>query len=503
MGLYNAWCDRVPMLVFGGNSLDAARRRPGVEWYHSMQDPAGQFRDYLKNDDQPVSLQHFADSTVRAYRMAMSPPMAPVMISLDIELQEEPVPVSAGKEGTDLEIRPRLMIPPITLAAPPVGDARALEAAARLLVAAERPLIVVDRATRNQDGVRALVELAEALQAPVVDTGSRMNFPGVHPCWQSGNRAQLVPQADVILMLEVADPWAVLHGFGDPWKVARRVARRDVRTIHVTLAEFLMKSNFQDMQRFQPADVGIAADAQATIPALTEAVRRTMSPARAAQNAARADALRAAHTAMRERLQRDARYGWDARPVTTGRLALEVHEAIKDEDWCLQAGDTFTWAARLWPHTQHHNLLGHAGGAGVGYTLPASIGAALANRDKGILTVSIQPDGDFLMAPGVLWTAAHHRIPLLIVMFNNRAWAQEVMHLQRMANLHQRDPRTVRIGTEFRDPDIDYAKLAQGFGVWAEGPIVDPRALQPALRRALQVVKGGAPALIDVVCQMR
>jgi len=131
------------------------------------------------------------------------------------------------------------------------------------------------------------------------------------------------------------------------------------------------------------------------------------------------------------------------------------------------------------------------------------VGAALANRDRGILSVTIQPDGDLCYAPGVLWTAAHHKIPLLMVMFNNGGYGQEVMHLQRMANLHRRNPKTAKVGTMIYDPAVKFAKLAEGFGVWGEGPISDPEKLGPALARALKVVKSGAPALVDVVCQLR
>jgi thiamine pyrophosphate-dependent acetolactate synthase large subunit-like protein len=148
-------------------------------------------------------------------------------------------------------------------------------------------------------------------------------------------------------------------------------------------------------------------------------------------------------------------------------------------------------------------MLGSSGAQGVGYAAPGAVGAALANRDRGIITVTLQPDGDLCYAPGVLWTAAHHRIPLLMVMYNNRGYVQEVMHLQRMAGVHQRDPKTAKIGTMIYDPEVDFAKIAQGFGVWAEGPISDPNALGPALARALKVVKSGAPALVDVVCQLR
>ena len=147
--------------------------------------------------------------------------------------------------------------------------------------------------------------------------------------------------------------------------------------------------------------------------------------------------------------------------------------------------------------------LGGSGGAGVGYGAPAAVGAALANKKHGRLSVTIQTDGDLMYAPGVLWTAAHHRIPLLTVMHNNRAYHQEVMHLQRMANRHQRGITRAHIGTTIDNPNIDYAKIAQGMGVYAEGPITNPNDLGPAIRRAIAVVKRGEPALVDVVTQPR
>lgn len=491
MAVYNAWCDRVPLLFFCGNGTDAMTRRPGVEWYHSVQDPASLLRDFTKWDDQPASLQHWADSTVRAYRMMMTPPQAPVMIACDIDLQEEPV-------GRD-----KPAIPKVMPSVPPQADANALAEAAKWLVAAQNPVIVADRCARSQEGVAALVALAEALHCPVVDTGSRMNFPTTHHLCQSQNRAALVRAADVVLMLEVADPWGLLNGMGDPWKDVRPVAKPGVKVIHISLADYIMKSNYQDMQRFLPADLQISGDAQVSLAPLTEAVKRELTPTRAAALAQRDGGLRKQHAAMKERQKTAAAYGWNASPVTTARLAAEIWNAVKGEKWSLVVSDRVTWPHRMWPVTEHYQMLGGSGGFGIGYGAPAAVGAALANRDRGILSVTIQPDGDLCFAPGVLWTAAHHKIPLLMVMFNNGGYGQEVMHLQRMANLHRRNPRTAKVGTMIYDPEVKFAKLAEGFGVWGEGPIGDPEALGPALGRALKVVKSGAPALVDVACQLR
>ena len=157
----------------------------------------------------------------------------------------------------------------------------------------------------------------------------------------------------------------------------------------------------------------------------------------------------------------------------------------------------------LWDFTKHHQFIGDQGGAGIGYGAPAASGAALANRKYGRLSVTIQDDGDLMYAPGILWTTAHHKIPLLYVMHNNRGYHQELMHVQRMANRHMRGLDTSYIGTTLRDPYIDYAKIAEGMGVHGIGPITDPKDLGPALARAVPIVKAGEPVLIDVVTQGR
>jgi len=197
--------------------------------------------------------------------------------------------------------------------------------------------------------------------------------------------------------------------------------------------------------------------------------------------------------------------GWDASPVSTARLAAEIWAQIRTEDWVLVSSPEALsyWPQRLWSFDRHYRHVGGAGGAGEGYGLPAAVGAALACRDLGRFAVNIQPDGDMMYTPGALWTAAHHKIPLLTVMHNNRAYHQETMHLQRMANHHDRGVDRAWIGTTLRDPSIDYAQLARSMGVWAEGPVTEPAAVGPALRRAVAVVKQGAPALVDVVTQPR
>jgi acetolactate synthase-1/2/3 large subunit len=490
MGIYNAWCDRVPMMIFASNGMQADKRRPGVEWTHSVQDAAGLVRDFVKWDDQPASLQHFAESCVRAHKLTMTAPMEPVMVMCDIELQEDPV---HGK--------PR--IPKMTQLTQPQGDTAALREAANMLVAAEKPLIIADRAARSQEGVRLMVELAEAVGAAVVDNGWRTNFPSTHDLELSGMRQSLVREADVILLLEVQDVWGNLNSFSDPYKTYRPITNGKAKLITIAMQDVYLKSNYQDIQRFMPVDLAIGGDVQSTLPDLIEAVKGAMTSERRAAASQRAAAYAKQHRQMKERDKEAAASGWDESPVSTARLSAELWNAVKNEKWALAVSDRTSWPRRLWPVTEYHQMLGGTAGAGVGGSLPIAVGAALANKDKGILTCTIQPDGDLMYAPGALWTAAHHKIPLLLVMHNNRCYHQEIMHVQRMAGLHNRTHETAGIGNKITNPNIDFAKVAQGLGVWAEGPVTDPAKIGPALKRALAEVKNGRPALVDVVTQGR
>jgi thiamine pyrophosphate-dependent acetolactate synthase large subunit-like protein len=497
MAIYNAYCDRVPVYIMAGNHLDATLRRPGVEWAHSVQDAAAMVRDYIKWDDLPISLPHFAESAVRAYKIAMTPPMMPVVLVIDGGLQEDPIAH---------EVSSRLRVPKLTRASAPQGDSGAVAEAARLLVAAQSPVIVADRAARTPAGIARLVELAETLQAPVVDQGGRMNFPTRHPLNQSGSARQLVANADVILGLELTDFWGTVNASRDSLvRTSRSIVRPGAKLISITAVDLATKGNYQDFQRYPEVDIAMAADAEATLPALTEACKRLITADRRTAFADRGKRLAEAHATALERARSEAAYGWDATPISTARMTMELWAAIKNEDWALvaESGIMSDWTSRLWSFDKHYQSLGGSGGAGVGYGAPAAVGAALANKKRGRLSVTIQGDGDFLYAPGVWWTAAHHRIPLLAVMHNNRAYHQELMHLQRMANRHQRGITRAHIGTTIDDPNVDFAKIAQGMGVHAQGPITNPNDLGPALKRAIEVVKRGEPSLIDVVTQPR
>jgi thiamine pyrophosphate-dependent acetolactate synthase large subunit-like protein len=379
--------------------------------------------------------------------------------------------------------------------------------AARLLTAAENPVIVVDRTARTPAGVTLLVELAETLQAPVVDLAARMNFPTRHQLNHSEHGRELISEADVILGLAVTDFWGALNSFRDQLRrSSHSITSQGVKLISITAGDLYMKGNYQDSQRYAEVDLAIAADAEATLPSLIEAIKRLITDDRRRALDDRGKQLAADRQGLLDQARTAATYGWDASPISTARLSAELWAQIQDKDWSLVsdvAPGMSNWPLRLWAFKKHYQFIGGAGGYGVGYGAPAAVGAALANRKYGRLSVNIQCDGDLMYAPGVLWTAAHHRIPILNVMHNNRAYHQEVMHLQRMGNRHNRGVTRAGIGTTITEPNIDFAKLAQSMGVHAEGPITDPADLGPAIQRAIAVVVRGEPALVDVVTQPR
>jgi acetolactate synthase-1/2/3 large subunit len=494
MAMYNSWCDRVPVLVFGGNIMEADKRAPGAEWVHAGVDIGQLVREFTKWDDQPASLPHFAESTVRAYKIATTPPMGPVFIALDAELQENPIP-----EGLNLRI------PKYSPVIPPQADSGAVAQAAQMLVNAQNPLIICDRVARTPAGMANLVALAETLQCPVVDNAGRMNFPSRHPLNQSFRRGGLIAQADVIIAMEMNDLWGTLTHFSD--RIERRskpAYKKDAKIITLGTRDLFQKSNYQDFGRWQDVDLDIAGDAESSLPELTEAVKRLIDDGKKSAFSDRGQKFAKAHLAMVEQSKTDATIGWDSSPITTARMCAEVYDAIKNEDWSVVGTSIrLSWPHRLWDFTKPHQWNGGSGGSGVGYTLPASLGAALANKKEGRFTVAFGGDGDFMFSPGTLWTAAHHKIPMLYIVQNNRAYHQEYIYLVAMAARHGRGVEKMDIGTTIKDPNVDYATVARGMGVHGEGPITDPKDLAPALQRAVQVVKSGETAVVDVVTDPR
>lgn len=483
MALYNAWADRAPVFCIVGAMLYPEERGGSVGWAHSVFDGPALVRDFTKWDDTPLSLDDFANAAVRAYQFAVTPPAGPVVIAADENLQENPIP------GGRAPALPR--IPEIT---PPIGDSAALGDLAGLLVNAQYPLIVADRAARTPEGLKSMIELAETLQAAVVDAQGRFNFPWRHPLNQTFRQAQAVAAADVILGLEMTDFNSVIGR-----------APSNVKRISISSEELYMKSNYQDFGPFARVDLAIAGDAEATLPFLIEAVRKLIPSGRRSAYIARGEALAKAHNDALEASRATAAFGWDEQPISVARMCAEIYAQIYKEDWALLNGTIFQgyWPQQLWHADKHYQYIGDAGAYGLGYLPGASMGAATAHAKHGRLAVAIGGDGDLMFSPGVLWAAAHNHIPILYVVHNNRAYFNEIMALQRVANRRNRGVDRTRIGTVLTEPNIDYAAIAKGMGMFGVGPITDPKDLGSAVQQAIAVVKRGEPALVDVVTQGR
>ena len=340
-------------------------------------------------------------------------------------------------------------------------------------------MIVADRACRTQAGVKSLVQLAELVNATVIDQGGRMNFPNMHPLYARGSGA--VGQADVIVGLELTDFFGTVNDFIDSAEAQQSSRLKPgAKLVSIGSGDVFIHSNFQDFQRYQAVDIAIAADAEATLPSLVEAVKSEIKPANKTAIEKRGQAAQTAYAKSKDRMRADAAAAaWDASPISSARLCAELWPLIRGEDWALVGRALGGWPQRMWNFDKHHQYIGGSGGAGVGYNLPAAVGAALAHKEHGRFAVNIQPDGDCMYAPGAIWTAAHHQIPMLTVMNNNRAYHQEVMHLQRMAAWRQRRMDRWHIATTIRDPYVTFAKLADAMGVAGIGPIDSPPICRP------------------------
>jgi acetolactate synthase-1/2/3 large subunit len=483
MAIYNAYCDRAPVITLTGSLTNPGARESFVDWMHAVSDGPALTRDFTKFDETPRSLPHFIEAMTRAYLAAMTPPTGPVVIAADLDLQENAAPAGL-KMG--LSKPPRISAPQ--------GESAALREAAQMLVAAESPLIVADRAARTPAGLSSLIELAELLNAGVVDIQSRMNFPWRHPLNQTSLRPIALRDADVVLALELQDTASTLT----PAKQARKIS---INTI-----DYSLKANYQVFAPLPTVDLAIAGDSEATLPTLIEEVRRQLGLPAARRSRGKieargrklAEASSLAFNASREA----AAVGWDITPITTARLYAEIYAQIRDRDWALLNGTHFQnyWPQQLWDAKAHHQYIGDSGASGLGYLPGAAVGAAFAHQKHGRLPVVVGGDGDFMMAPGALWTAAFHKIPLLYFIHNNGGYHQERMKIQHQCNHRGRGLTRGTIGCEL--PMIDYSKIAQGLGVDAQR-VTEPSTLRAAITRGLEVVSRGEPALIDVISQGR
>jgi acetolactate synthase-1/2/3 large subunit len=488
MAIYYAQLDRTPLLVIGATGpVDRGKRRPYIDWIHTAQVQANAVRDYVKWDDQPATVADFPASFARAYRIATTEPGGPVYLCYDAGLQEEKLAAPIDIAGVAAGARPSAV----------QADPAAIARTADLLASAERPVIVTEFTGRHPEAVPELVALAEETASAVIDLNGRVNFPNRHPQNLTGGEA--LADADLVLLLDVGDPFRALNELDRLTTAKRPRTPAGCPIVDIGLSELRQSRWTDDLGQFQPVALSIVADTRLAIPALRAAVRER---AGGRDRAARCAELRRKHDEIRARWEKDSRQDWDASPLTAPRLASEIWSVIKGEDWILTANTLEDWALRLWDVDGPRRHPGRSFGTGT--QIGTSLGIGLAYRGTDRLVVDIQPDGDLLYDPGALWTAAHHRIPLLVVMYNNRAYYNDWEHQLRVAQHRGTPTENARVGQELDDPAPDFAMLARSFGWHAEGPVADPAKVRPALERALEIVKRERrPALVDTIVRKR
>jgi acetolactate synthase I/II/III large subunit len=494
MGIYYAYVDRVPVMIFGGSGpATHDRRRPNIDWLHSANVQGNAVRDFTKWDHEPRSIADVPATLARAYRVAMSEPRGPVYVALDAGLQETPL-----DEPVTFPDLSRLGLP--SRLGP---DPRALRLLAEKLCAARRPVIVAGYAGRDPAAFSLLTRLAEATGAGVVDTGIRLNFPNRHPQCVTGTAA--LEAADCVLFLDVKDMGKPTQRLDSTSRtITSRLAAGTV-VLDLGFNDLALSSWSEDYAALVETDVQVTADTAVALPQLLELsleLVRADSAERRAERAAYRAELGARHDRQWATWQETAEREAGLSPVATSRLAAEVWSVVSEHDWVLTAGTAAGWAPKLWDFDAPYR---HPGASlGTATQIGMSLGVALAHRGTGRLVVDLQPDGDLMFDAGALWVAAYYRLPLLVVMFNNRAYFNDWEHQERLARQRSTPVERANIGMEIDKPAPDFAALARSFSWYAEGPIDDPEKVRAAVSRAADhVLQTGTPALVDVVCRHR
>ncbi|GIK78919.1 MAG: thiamine pyrophosphate-binding protein [Pseudorhodoplanes sp.] len=470
MAMFNAWCDRMPVLVLGATGpVDATKRRPWIDWIHTARDQGALVRGYTKWDDQPASPAAAREAVLRAAWIANTAPRGPVYVNLDAEMQEA---------------RLTQTLPPLDAArfAPPTSGAAApadLQKAATLLRKARTPLILAGRVSRDLADWNARIALAEALGARVVtDLKVGAAFPTDHPLHAAppGNlqptpeALEAIGRADVILSLD----WVDLAGTLD----AARVPAHGVSVIHASIDHHLHNGWSMDYQALPAVDLMLACDADRAVAGLLETLGIPATPR--ARDIPYANVPRAPDGAS-----------------TVEHLALALRAALGERAVSL-THLPLSWNGAWWPFRHPLDYLGSDGGGGIGGGPGISVGAALALKDSGRMPVAICGDGDFLMGVTALWTAAHYRIPLLMLVANNRSFFNDELHQERVARMRGRPVENRWIGQRITDPEIDLAAMARAQGALGIGPVTDAAALPAAYAQAIAAVEAGGVAVVDV-----
>ena len=478
MAIYQCYHDKTPVVIIVGRDDKFFRQE------QTANDIAGITRAFTKWDSQPTSLQEALKDIQTAFNEAITPPMGPSVIVLDTDIQKEEV----GQLKIPKYNKPEIL----------AISKRNATKIAKNLMEAKNPRIHVGR-LRTHEGINKAIELVEITGSSVRTsaTSGPLSFPERHPlCGEGYNQ-----DYDYILGLESDGKNTSIQG-------PTLLSRADKRDLSNIGFGFIRKPVIPP-RRDLSGENDLTADAEASIPIIIEEYKRIQKADNISdiEEKIRLDTsanIRKHEKDLKQTLNKK-RKGWNSSPVSLGRLYAELWPLIKDLDWCLSSPTVFSSRHHvgMWEHNKPYSYLGMHGAGGIGYCIGASAGAGLAAKTRNRIVINIQCDGDLNYTPGSLWTAAHHNLPLLTIMHNNRGYHQEVMYLQYMAGVRGRGTDRMHIGTTLREPFIDYAKLAEAYGMNNEGPIDNPNELSAAYKRGINSVLSGEPYLIDVITEPR
>ncbi len=493
MAIYYAYIDRVPIFIMGATGpMDEGKRRPHIDWTHTALVQGNAVRDYVKWDYQPTAIEGVPESFARAYSIMTTQPPGPVYMCYDAALQEAPL-------TKDVPLPPRGSV---STPSPMMPDPRAIEAIAEKLIAADKPMLLAEYAGRRPLGFENNVKLAELIGAGCWDIANALNFPNKHPLSMSMDKGAL-KGVDLVVGLDIKDWEKSTHELNSTDRKITPLVNTDCDWVEIGFAELGISKWSMDYCRMQPCSVRALGDTALGVPALIETLEKRIGGDAKLQKTITERKLHIGkrHDETWAKWQEEQRNDWDASPMTSARLAHEVWDVIKDEDWVLTANTLKHGVRKVWDFDKAYRHPGIE--LGTSTQIGMSIGVALAHKKHGRLVVDLQPDGDLMFDAGALWILAKYEIPMLIVMYNNRAYYNDWEHQIRMARLRGTDMDKAHIGMDLFGPEPDFGALARSMGVWGEGPIENPKDVRGALQRALEVVKSGKPALIDTVTQHR
>jgi acetolactate synthase-1/2/3 large subunit len=493
MAIFNAWCDRTPILNLGGGGPQNATNRRSTDWVHTALVQGSLVRDFVKFDDQPFSVEASMESLLRAYRIATTEPKGPVYVCLDSDIQEERL------EGPAL-------IPDVAMfraPALPRPNLDAIREACVLLTEAEWPVIIAGEINPRDGALGHLMELAQLLGAPVIDAG-RFSFPNTHDLDLTEAREAALKDADVVLAIDVPSLGVPLGPSVRERGALKPAIGPDCQVINIGLFEFEKQSWVTDNMWLMPIALPIAADSTQSLQELLFMCRefQAMGDDFSGKAQARADKVTRIHGDVAAGNAKRAEGEWDSHPIAAGRFYGELKERLAIRDWALVHSHGGRWRGILDITEPAHELGGGRGGA-VGTGLPTSIGAALAYKGTGKLCVCVLGDGDFFMTCSALWTAAKYEIPLLVIIYNNRSYYNDEDHQERVAVRRDRPVENKGIGIRLDEPAPDFASLARSMGVAGFGPVTEPGELGKILDEAIMIVESGKPAVVDVHTQSR